>query len=175
MAIKALDERHKKFAEMMLTGKPRTMKERAVELGVDRATLYLWAKDELWLKYYDKLAEALHEVRVQRLTPLVLNACDALGAALDNALADLVSNDDQRVARSPDVKTLAGVTKQLVELERVDAGKPRDITKTEHGDGPVNTASKELLSKLDKLFADDGEADDVSEVKGADAPAGAVH
>lgn len=168
MAIKVLDERHKRFAEMMLTGKPRTMRERAEELGVDRATLYLWAKDELWQGYYDKLADDVHAERVQRLTPLVLTACDALGAALENALQDLTSSTAEHVKRAPGVSTLASVTKQLVELERVDAGKPSRITKQEHGDGEVNTASTKLLKKLDELFSEDGE-DTVSEEKGTDA------
>jgi hypothetical protein len=171
MGIKALDERHKRFAEMMLAGKPRTMRERAEELGVDRATLYLWAKDELWLGYFDKLADDVHAARVQRLTPLVLNACDALGAALDNALADLTSGDPLRLAASPGLSTLSTVTKTLVELERVDAGKPGTISRSEHRDDkPLDKASEKLLAKLDELFKEDGE-DTVSEERGESVPA----
>ncbi len=171
MGIKALDERHKRFAEMMLAGKPRTMRERAEELGVDRATLYLWAKDKLWQAYYDKLAEDVHEARVQRLTPLVLNACDALNAALDNAITDLNSSDVESRKRAPGVSTLAGVTRTLVELERVDAGKPSSISRSERSDDkPLDKASEKLLRKLDELFKEPGE-DTVSEEKGESVPA----
>lgn len=175
MGIKVLDERHKRFAEMMLSGKPRTMKERAAELSVDRNTLYTWAKDQLWQKYYDKLAEDVHAERVHRLVPLVLSACDALGAALDNAVDDLRSQDGDRMKRAPSLSTLAGVTKQLVELERVDQGKPSRISKTERtNDSPTEKASAKLLQKLDELFETEGE-DSVSEVKAAPAKLEAVH
>jgi hypothetical protein len=169
MAIKVLDERHKRFAEMMLTNKPRTMREKADELNVNKSTLFLWAKDPLWQGYYDKLAEDIHQERVHRLTPLVMTACETLAAALENTLESLTSGSADERRKAPALATIAGVTKTLVELERVDHGKPSSIVKREGSEKPMDKASKKLLKKLNDMFGEE-EPDEFSETREAPTP-----
>jgi hypothetical protein len=163
MGIRTLDETHKRFAEMILTGKPATKREQAEALGVDRSTLYHWAKDPLFQKYVEKLAEELEAARVERMSPLVFSACDAVAACLANAVRDLESMEKDERARAPGLSTLVSATKTLVELERVDRGKPSSITKREvDATEKPNPATERLLHWLDKLATGDGE-DEASE------------
>ncbi len=167
MGIRVLEETHKRFAEMMLTGKPPTKREQAVELGVDRSTLYNWAKDVLFQKYLAKLSEELEAARVERMSPLVATACEAIQACLSNALTDLQSDDK---AHAPGMSTLVSAVKVLVELERTDRGKPSRITKREEErTEKPNPATEKLLKWLNELAADDAE-DEASETHTAAPP-----
>lgn len=175
MGIRVLEEKHKLFAEMLLTGKPATMREKAERLGVDRTTLYNWTKDALFLKYLEKLSEELEQARVERMTPLVFTASEAVHACLRNALTALEANAKEDRAEAPGVTTLVGALKTLVELERVDRGKPSSIKRSETDDGKpkeLDPASKRLLGWLDKLGASD-EEDEATETH--TAPQAAQH
>lgn len=156
MGIRILEEHHKRFAEMILTGKPPTKREQAESLGVDRSTLYNWAKDPLFQTYLGKLSDELEAARVERMSPLVFSACEAVQACLGNAIKDMRSDDDK--ARAPGLSTLVSAVRTLVELERVDKGKPSTITRREEErtERP-NPASEKILAWLGELAASDEE------------------
>lgn len=157
MGIRTLDETHKRFAEMILLGKPPTKREQAEQLGVDRSTLYNWAKDPLFQKYLEALSDELETARVERMSPLVFNACEAVQACLRNAIKDMESATDGDRQRAPGLSTLVSAVRTLVELERVDRGKPSSITKRETESTETSPGTERLLAWLDKLSADDGE------------------
>ncbi len=156
--IKQLTEEHRRLAEMVLTGKPRTMNQRAEALGVDRATIYRWMADTMWRVYFEKLCDDMEAARAQRLLPLVLAGADALECALGNAVQALNSPDLKERAEAPNLKTLTDSLRTLVELERVDRGKPGRITESRSKDEgapglPTTSRGKLLLQKLDELVA----------------------
>ncbi len=158
MGIRTLTEAHKRFAEMVLTGKPPTKREQATELGVDRSTLYNWAKDELFQKYVEVLSEELEAARLERMSPLVFTACEAVQACLGNAINDMQSAVKEDKHRAPGLSTLVSAVKTLVELERVDKGKPSTISRqeTERTEKP-NPAAEKVLKWLEGMAADDAE------------------
>lgn len=156
MGIRTLTEEHKRFAEMVLTGKPPTKREQAEALHVDRSTLYNWIKDDLFQRYLVALSDELEAARVERMSPLVFTACDAVAASLSNAIADMQSADNK--TRAPGLSTLVSAVRTLVELERVDRGKPASITKhTEERTEKPNAASEKVLKWLGELAADGAE------------------
>jgi AcrR family transcriptional regulator len=115
MGIRTLTEDHKRFAEMIPTGKPPTKREQAEQLGVGRSTLYHWAKDELFQGYVEKLSDELEEASKERMSPLVFTAFEAVQTCLSNAIDDMESTEDK--ARAPGLSTLVSAVKVLVELE----------------------------------------------------------
>lgn len=153
--IKQLDERHKRLAEMIISGKPRTMGERAQELGVDRTTCYTWMKDDVWRKYFEKLCADMEAARMQRLLPLVLVGADALECALHNAVKALRGKSPEDRAEAPGLKTLTDTVRVLVELERVDRGKPSNIkeSRQDRPAAPEDTPRRaQLLGVLDRML-----------------------
>ena len=163
MGIRTLEETHKRFAEMVLTGKPPTKREMAEQLGVDRSTLYHWMKDPLWKRYAEKLSEELEHARVERMSPLAFTGCEAVQACLANALQDLQSADSSDRQRAPGLSTLVAAVKTIVELERTDRGKPSRYTKQETAKTEeLSPAGERLLKALDQLGAQ-GDEDEASE------------
>ena len=168
MGIRTLTEDHKRFAEMILTGKPATKREQAEALGVDRSTLYNWAKDTLFQKYVEVLSEELESARVERMSPLVFGACEAVAACLGNVIRDLESGTDTDKQRAPGLPTLVSAVKVLVELERTDRGKPSRITKhQEEKTETLSPGSRKLLGYLESL-AESDEEDGATETHTAD-------
>jgi len=147
--IKTLDERHKKLAEAMLRGRSRT--QLAEELGVTRATLYVWAKDPLFQKYAARLAEDMQAARMQRLLPVVMGLSEVVDAKIAFEL--------QRVGEegAPGLTTLVDCLRKVVELERVDRGQPSNIVRSESDTGEPATPTKtlELVRLMDRWSDND--------------------
>lgn len=149
--LKVLDERHKRVAELLLRGTLRT--EIASSEGVNRTTLYRWMRDPLFLAYYEALANEIDSARAQRLIPVAMSAAEAVESCLNNAIKDLGSDDPIIRASAPGLETLQRALKTIIELERVDRGKPSTVT--EKRTNPTDSEGKKLgpkaLELVDKL------------------------
>lgn len=157
---------------MLFTGSPRTMPERAQELGVDRSTLYVWIQDPLFREYYEALREQVEAQRVNRMVPLQMDAADAVGAALRNALDFLNSADHEARKMAPQLPTLVEAFKKLVDIGRADAVatapaiKPGKRKSGEKDTTKRGRADAQLNKLLDELVPPPAE-DDMSEEFGA--------
>ncbi len=149
MAIKRLEEKHRRLAEEILKGTPRI--KIADMLNVTRSTIYEWMKDPLWRAYFAKLAEDMESTRQQRLFPVAMKAADAAEQALQNTIELLVAKDKN----APSLSTVVSALKTVVELERVDRGQPSNITRTDKpGDTPavpLSPMAQKLLHDLDAM------------------------
>lgn len=148
-----LDERKRKLAEGILKGTPRTVI--AKELGVNRGTLYEWAKDPDWQAYFENLAGEVEAARRKRLLPITMRAAEAMECALSNAIDAMLSTDLKARLGAPRLETVAEVLKKIVELERLDTGKPTSHTKTERkGEDPRKPSETEskLVKLVEELF-----------------------
>ena len=150
MAIKRLEEKHRRLAEEILKGTPRM--KIADMLGVTRSTLYEWMKDDLWRAYFGKLAEDVESARQQRLLPVAMKAADAAEQAIQNALDLLVEKDPN----APSLTVMVSALKTVIELERVDRGQPSRISRLEKGGEPdakavLSPAAQRLLGHLDDM------------------------
>ncbi len=156
MAIKRLEEKHRKLAEEILKGTPRITI--ADMLNVTRSTIYVWMTDPLWRAYFAKLAEDVESARQQRLLPVAMKAADAAEQALQNTIELLVAKDKN----APSLSTVIDALKKVVELERVDRGQPSNITRADKGKGdepqqPLSPMAQKLLQSLDDMVkAEDG-------------------
>lgn len=112
--MKQLEEKHKQLAEEIINGTPR--REIAEKLNINRNTIYLWMRDELWQAYFSKLVEEQDMARLQRLVPITFLAAEVATQALQNLLEDL----QQRKPGAPRIGTVVDALKKIVELERGD-------------------------------------------------------
>jgi hypothetical protein len=152
MSMKALDERHKKLAEMILLGVPK--KQIADELGLNRGTIYKWMDDPMWQEYFNTLLESVEAARQKRLLPLVNAATEALLTALTNATNDMTSDDPAVKAAAPRIEALISAAKVVIELERVDHGQPSDIRESRAAEVKVSSASpaaQKFMGMLDEM------------------------
>lgn len=145
MGLKTLNEKHKKLAEEMLKGTARS--KIAEMLEVDRSTLYQWMKDPLWQRYFEKLASDLDEARGMRLLVTVMKAAEMTDLYLDHVIGELQSGDRERILALPGLDTVTQAMKRVVELERLDSGKPTSHQRTEKVDAPAETSERRERAK----------------------------
>ncbi len=149
MALKILDERHKRLAEEMLRGTPRSTI--AKDLGVDRSTLYVWMKDPLWQKEFTKQAEDLAEARKTRFVVTVMKAAEVTEVYLDYVLDELRTKDRDRIQTLPGLDAISTALKRITEVERLDAGQPTSI-REERGATPAQAEEgKRIKQVLDRI------------------------
>ena len=117
MALKILEEKHKRAAEMMLQGVPR--KTIAATVNVAPATLYDWLKDGLFTAYAVELKEEMMAARRARLTPVTMKLADLLENVIAKTQALLAEGALENPISTIDVLTKA--LRTLVETERNDS------------------------------------------------------
>lgn len=148
MGIRILDERHKKLAEHLLKGTPRT--KAAEEIGVARQTLYEWMQDPMFQNYLEHLARDIEAARQQRLLPVNQ-------AMVELALATIQRELDRITANDPDaanLDTISQVLKRLVETERLDQGKPTVHTKKSGGNPGEEEVTDDAVGGLLRRLLD---------------------
>lgn len=151
--IRTLTEQHKKLAEEMLKGTQRS--KIADDLGVDRSTIYAWMKDPVWQLYFEKLAQDLDEARSMRLLVTVMKAAEMTDLYLDHVIDVLKTGDVEAINRLPGLDTITTATKRIVELERLDSGKPTSHTRTTKTEEvPAEVADRRARTKglLDRML-----------------------
>jgi transposase-like protein len=149
--LTVLTEQHKRVAEALLRGIHRT--KIATDEGVNRTTLYRWLREPLFLAYYEALADEIESARTQRLIPVAMAAAEAVETALDNAVRALKSPNPVERAEAPGLETLSRALKTVIELERVDRGKPSTVTESrlkKDDERPLGKKAKELVDSLTK-------------------------
>ncbi len=158
MAIRRLEEKHRRLAEEILKGTPRI--KIAELLNVTRSTVYEWMKDELWQTYFDKLLGEVEAARRQRLLPVAMKAAELAEYGLDRATQQVIDKD----ADAPNLQTIVAALRVVIELERVDRGQPSSIKRTETtGEAPdpkaqLSPQARRLLDNLDAMVTAENEA-----------------
>lgn len=162
MAIRTLSEAQKRLAEMMVKGSPSTAREMAEKLGVARKTLYVWRADPVFQAYHTALSEEVRSQRVSSMAGVNVQAVEAVSCALRNAVAALNAEDGKERVLAPSLTQLVDALRKLADVERVDLGKPSNISKSETvSTKEESPASRAMVEWLDKLA---GEVADTSSV-----------
>lgn len=150
MAIRVLGERHRRAAEELVRGTPKSRICQLVEIS--RPTLYEWLDDAVFQEYVAQLLADLEAARRQRLLPLITKNAEALEQALQRAADELA--DASRPVMPGTIKVLADTFKLLNEQDRLAGGQPTTITESRREPKP----DEALLDRLDRLSGSKGAA-----------------
>lgn len=124
MAIRTLDERHRKVAEELVKGTPRTKISELVE--VTRQTINAWERDPVFIVYYQALVADVERARIERLTPMVESTAGLLKEQVDTWRAQLreaVASGDPDVIGAtmklmPSIESVAKVLEKLLDKQQ---------------------------------------------------------
>lgn len=124
MAIKTLDERHKRAAEELVKGTPK--RHVARDLGIAPNTLYKWMDDPLWLGYFTQMLEDFEVGREQRLGTVLDAQFDLLLECIKRYRDALVNGEADGIGLPSLVQQVDAITK-LANMRRVETGRPGEI------------------------------------------------
>jgi len=124
MAIVQLTEDHKRLAEEVLKGTPKS--KIAEIVGVHRATLYEWMKDPLWQRYLQDLSDAKDDARISRLQEVTMTSMELTEKYMRHMISILDQGDPALIAANlPTIDSLTSALKRVAELQTAIAGPSR--------------------------------------------------